>query len=428
MPDSTAPTITSIEQSGSDTDGWNTEGMLTISGEEDYASAVTLSLTDREGNVYLDGAAADVTDGKWSYSFLPDIEADEETEFTLTAKDTIGNTSTKAFTVKKTDHRAPAVATVSDVDGSWSTEKTITLSAADEGSGDLSVSFGSADSYTPMEKDGTAYTKEVTLTGDAYADTPVAVYYKDAAGNTTVQSITVSGLDNTAPTVTGKAEKADGGKQEITITADDYNAALDAEGSGVAYYAAMKDGQEPGKDDWQESSTFTLPYGRYRLYAMDKAGNIGKSAQLCGIGYADSTGSFTAQETDTEGTYDADVSMEVKSSFTVRIPKSITLSGTTKSGTYTVTVTGDIAGTEQVTVTPEESFTMKSAGKKDVKASVVQEADTWSYDTTEGTILTQVDGKGSSSATGTITAEGTSAGYWEGTLKFTVTLKETAAN
>lgn len=50
------------------------------------------------------------------------------------------------------------------------------------------------------------------------------------------------------------------------------------------------------------------------------------------------------------------VDANIASTFRIIIPKTITLDGKTKSANYEVTMSGDLASNEIVTVTPDESF------------------------------------------------------------------------
>ena len=102
----------------------------------------------------------------------------------------------------------------------------------------------------------------------------------------------------------------------------------------------------------------------------------------------------------------------VTSSFSVVIPKTIILDGTTKTGEYSVDVKGDIAGDETITVTPAASFTMKQDGKADVTANVTQVKASW----------TVTDLASASTTTGEIEAAGLSAGSWNGAVNFAIAL------
>jgi hypothetical protein len=114
------------------------------------------------------------------------------------------------------------------------------------------------------------------------------------------------------------------------------------------------------------------------------------------------------------------VKATVGSTFTANIPKNITLAGSGKSAVYTVTVTGDIASDEEITVVPEGSFTLSQKGKEDVTAAVTQDCTRWTYDADEKQVLTADTGIKSASTDGTVTAGDLSAGNWTGTLTFLV--------
>lgn len=103
------------------------------------------------------------------------------------------------------------------------------------------------------------------------------------------------------------------------------------------------------------------------------------------------------------------------SSFTVTIPKRITLDGSTGTADYEVTVQGDITGEEVIIVTPSKTFEMVSAGKKAIKASVTQvkEAFSVALDTMEGLLEGVV-------TTGKVEVENLTAGEWEGICTFTI--------
>lgn len=121
------------------------------------------------------------------------------------------------------------------------------------------------------------------------------------------------------------------------------------------------------------------------------------------------------------------VHAEVGSQFTVTIPKKITLGGESKSGSYTVTCTGNIAGDEYVLVKPDETFAMSQSGKKDVTATVTQATTMFRGD---NYVKDLVDGeaKMASGANGSISAQDLTAGSWNGTFNFEIELTQDAAN
>lgn len=118
----------------------------------------------------------------------------------------------------------------------------------------------------------------------------------------------------------------------------------------------------------------------------------------------------TTTTINTAGTQNATVTYEKASSFSITIPKSIKL--TDKTADYTVSITGDIYGNEIITVSPDSTFNMTNKeGKKAVTASISQAKTSW-----ESTELSST----AATTTGTITADGMTAGTWEGTFNFNI--------
>lgn len=116
------------------------------------------------------------------------------------------------------------------------------------------------------------------------------------------------------------------------------------------------------------------------------------------------------------GSSETSVYAELGSEFLVTIPKSLTLSGQTKSGTYTVSVEGNIAGYEKINVIPDETFTLNSQGLNSITASINQDKTSWIYSeiTTDSAVI----------GNGTINASNLSAGKWNGTFNFNINLKD----
>ena len=72
------------------------------------------------------------------------------------------------------------------------------------------------------------------------------------------------------------------------------------------------------------------------------------------------------------GTENCTVSASQASSFSVSIPKNIVLNGSDGTAAYTVTVTGNISGTEALSVQPDSVFTLSQPGKSNLSAAVGQ--------------------------------------------------------
>ena len=105
---------------------------------------------------------------------------------------------------------------------------------------------------------------------------------------------------------------------------------------------------------------------------------------------------------------------EIGSEFTIIIPKHIVIDAETKTGAYTVGVTGDIAGNETVKIIPEESFAMTQSGKSDITASVSQDKTEWVF---SEMLENNVIGNGS------ISVEDLTAGSWSGNFNFSIALE-----
>lgn len=115
------------------------------------------------------------------------------------------------------------------------------------------------------------------------------------------------------------------------------------------------------------------------------------------------------------GSSETSVYAELGSEFLVTIPKSITLSGLSKTGIYTVSVEGDIAGYEKINVIPDETFTLNSSGLAGITANINQDKTSWTY----GEILTDSKIIGN----GLIEASNLTAGKWNGAFNFNINLK-----
>ena len=115
-----------------------------------------------------------------------------------------------------------------------------------------------------------------------------------------------------------------------------------------------------------------------------------------------------------------DVYAELGSEFKVTIPKKVTLDGSTKSGTYQVSVEGDIAGKETIKVIPDSAVTLSSKDKADVIGTIAQDKTKWTYNE----ILSDNKVLGN----GEIDANGITAGAWNGTFNFNINLTENFIN
>ena len=107
--------------------------------------------------------------------------------------------------------------------------------------------------------------------------------------------------------------------------------------------------------------------------------------------------------------------------FTVTIPKRITLSGETKSGAYFISCTGNIKDYRYISVVPDSSFTMTQKGKVDVTATTVQQITKFRSADYTGSLGDDEIEMGTD-IEGTIHTPDLTAGSWNGTFNFKITL------
>ena len=124
----------------------------------------------------------------------------------------------------------------------------------------------------------------------------------------------------------------------------------------------------------------------------------------------------TKEDTFTQNTTeDVKVTLTQQSTFSVIIPKEIEkVTTSTYSDNYTVKVTGNIAGNQQVTVKPDTSFDLLQSNKSKITAKVEQPEQTANS--------TELANGAQKSLAGTISANGVTAGTWEGTFDFDISL------
>lgn len=128
---------------------------------------------------------------------------------------------------------------------------------------------------------------------------------------------------------------------------------------------------------------------------------------------------YTQDDTETADSNEATLKAHVDSTYTVTIPKHLTLGRETQKVDYSIKVKGDIAYNEKVTVSPDVStFTLKQDGKDDIQATISQTKSEFTF-----ADLSTASDTGAS-ATGTITTSGLTAGHWSGGFNFNIALSK----
>lgn len=197
--DHTAPTISDIKQTDQKSyNGYSTIKQLDISGTEDYANQITLSVSDKVNRkVLVDNAKISVSNRNWKYTCTPPLEADENGRtYVVRIEDVNGNVSTKDFTIYKTDGTAPQIESPLSYTDWTNTAKTITLTFTDYGSGDVQASLGDQTHYQACTKtaDG-KYQITYTFNDDIIGNKTYKLYLRDGLGNTDDYDLIIGNID-----------------------------------------------------------------------------------------------------------------------------------------------------------------------------------------------------------------------------------------
>lgn len=147
------------------------------------------------------------------------------------------------------------------------------------------------------------------------------------------------------------------------------------------------------------------------------ASSIGSTSSNTGIGTDAAQNTKTQYSEITENGTQTSVYLTVDDSdLIVSLPTTVIVSGTPDEdgnyiSNYSVGVKGDMSGSKQVSITPDENVTLIQKGKDNKTATITQ-------DKTE---FTTDDFKNNTVTTGNITAQGLTAGSWNGKFNFNVT-------
>lgn len=204
---------------------------------------VTVAATD---NVGVTGYSADNINWQTGNTFT--ITANGT--YTYYAKDAVGNVSSKSITITNIDKTSPTISKVAASTTAQTNQNvTVTITASDN----VGVTGYSANNVNWQ----TGNTFTVTANGT------YTYYVKDAAGNVSSKSITISNIDKEKPVIS-KVEASTTAQTNqnvtITITATD--------NVGITGYSS-------DNTTWQNENTFIVTEnGTYTYYVKDAAGNI----------------------------------------------------------------------------------------------------------------------------------------------------------
>lgn len=278
--DTIAPIIKNIKVDGNGTiDKFSQKATITVTASEERDKNLFIALYDEDGSIISDfGSAKDNGDG--TFTKVIDVVAETKSSSTLTVKvkDSTGNITSKTCIISYLDAKAPTLVEY-DKQTEWSKNKKITFYTNDTGSGNVQIAFNDLNDYSLADNFSGDYVKTYNFVGDVYGNVTGALYLKDAVGNETTQKVTISNIDNTAPTITKVSHVLDTKEPFATLSineANDINTSLNKEGSGIIGYAiAYNDKEIPNKNMFTNSNQFKITEnGTYYIYAIDLVGNI----------------------------------------------------------------------------------------------------------------------------------------------------------
>ena len=257
-------------------DGWTKQKQITVKGTDNWSNQVKLSMQDNEGNIVYQEVAVPIQNNSYTYTFIPEIEADSQGKtYKVVVKDVFDQSKTKDITIYNIDFKAPELVSQTEYTEEWSRTKNITVEATDEGSGSVQIAFNNENDYQAGEQKEGKYVKNYIFTGEIYTPVQGAIYLKDALGNYRMTTIKIGKLDNTSPTITNvQTEKTDTGTK-VTIEANDRNEKLGEEGSGIAGYAITTSKELPTERSYGTSKEIEVEKaGTYYIYVKDNTGNV----------------------------------------------------------------------------------------------------------------------------------------------------------
>lgn len=276
--DRQAPTPKSITVEGNGSTGnFSRKATITAKVTETFSDTVEMRLlaADRK-TVLINWGAATENANIFTRVFDLSIEVTDNTTVYVEARDKMGNTSIQSTQIRNMDTKAPTLVSQDGNTTNWATAKTITYQVREEGSGEVQIAFNNQNDFALADvKGNNIYTRGYKFVGDVYGSITGALYLKDKVGNTRTEKVTISNIDNTAPTITNITQNLNQDKKScnIVIQANDINTTLQKSGSGVAGYQITTNNTAP--TNFQTSNTFTInKNGTYYVWVKDNVGLV----------------------------------------------------------------------------------------------------------------------------------------------------------
>ncbi len=238
---------------------------VTVPGDWGLSSTISVDASDTGSGV----AAYAVTTGG---TLEPVAGWQSDASFTFSAngtyfawvKDEAGNVSVAyEFTITKVDTVAPVI-NAAVVPDEWATSSTVTITAADTGSGVAGYAVTTDSGSPPASGWQIENVVDIADNGTYYAWT------RDNVGNISAgYAFTVTKIDTAAPEIISVDVPDEWGTSSaVAVSASDI-------GSGIAAYAISTNGSAPPDEGWQDVSAFTVEEnGSQFAFVKDFVGNV----------------------------------------------------------------------------------------------------------------------------------------------------------
>lgn len=272
---------------------WINEGSIEVSGLIVGSYVGYVSLFDEKGIPIFENKAVTINaDNTFKCtSSLTGIEADENGKlFIVRVKDYFGKEVSSNKIIYKVDEKTPELMNKSSLnltDG-WAKEKRVAFLLNDAGCRNVQTSINTPYSYADAVQIDDMFLKTYSFIGDIYVQKNCVIYYQDALGNYSTTVFPVNKIDNTPPTITSFSPNTTElvKSLSLTATANDFNTALNAEGSGDLKYKFYSNDESINAankllNTWQSIPNVPIyENGTYFLDVIDAVGNMTTSQPL----------------------------------------------------------------------------------------------------------------------------------------------------
>ena len=369
-------------------------------------SDVTLTIKAGDTSSKLKNVTVDGTDITLDSNGQGTYKVTKNGTYKVVATDTVGNTKEQLVTVSNIDKTAPTLEVTKNPTSWTKSDVTLTIKAGDDESGVNNVTV-----------DG----KKVTLSNGKYEykvsnNGTYKVVVTDKVGNTKEQSVTVSNIDKTAPTIEVT-------KNPENLTKDDVTLTIKAEDKESGVNNVTVDGTAITLDSNGQGTYKVTKNGTYKVVATDTVGNT--KEQSVTVSNIDKTAPTLEVTKNPTSWTKSDVTLTIKAGDTASKLKNVTVDGTAITldsngqGTYKVTKNGTykVIATDTVGNTKEQSVTVSNIDKTAPTLEVTKNPTSW----TKSDVTLTINAEDKESGINNVTVDGKKVTLSNGKYEYRVT-------